>query len=86
MTGGIGFSRQGKDSFKQNRDLRIARPGLKDNPYTSHKKISIQEAGNKFDELKAWKKEEEKNKKHMRNMVYLGFSFLFIIVLILVLM
>lgn len=85
MTGGIGFSGQGKESFKQNRDLRIARPGLKDNPYAPHKKVSAKEANNKFDELKAWKKEEEKHKKHIKIMVYLGFSLLLITVLLLAL-
>ncbi|MGK7392799.1 MAG: hypothetical protein ACNS60_20760 [Candidatus Cyclobacteriaceae bacterium M2_1C_046] len=38
MTGGAGFSRQGSDSFKQNRELRNRRGSMKDNPYSSSNK------------------------------------------------
>lgn len=38
MTGGIGFSRQGSDSFKQNRALRNKRKTVGENPYSSNKK------------------------------------------------
>jgi len=37
MTGGLGFSRQASDSFKQNRSLRNKRKPMSENPYSSHK-------------------------------------------------
>lgn len=38
MTGGIGFSRQGSDSFKQNRTLRNKRKTMNENPYSVNKR------------------------------------------------
>ena len=35
MTGGVGFSKQAQDSFRNNRKLRKERISLKDNPYVA---------------------------------------------------
>lgn len=35
MTGGVDFSRQGKESFKNNRKLLNKRTPMKDNPYAA---------------------------------------------------
>lgn len=37
MTGGLGFSRQGSDSFKQNRAMRNKRKSMNENPYSAQK-------------------------------------------------
>jgi len=64
MTGGIGFSRQGSDSFKQNRSLRNKRKSMNDNPYSSQKKMDIKNRG-KFDlkELQSFRLKRRRKSK-----------------------
>jgi len=52
MTGGLGFSRFGRDAFKENKKLGKIRPRLSENPY-SHAK-GKRKAGGKLEEFATW--------------------------------
>ncbi|TVP51318.1 MAG: hypothetical protein EA341_05595 [Mongoliibacter sp.] len=83
MTGGVGFSKQGKDSFKENRNLRIARPSMKDNPYAAKNASSHQELAENYEELKTWKIQKESNDQKRRLIIYISLFVVFLIGLLL---
>lgn len=55
MTGGVGFAGQGRDSYRQNRQLMNQRASMKDNPYSSVNNAERIEVSN-YDELITWKR------------------------------
>jgi hypothetical protein len=81
MTGGIGFSRQGSDSFKQNRALRNKRKSMSDNPYTTAVKKRHRGKFN-LRELQDFRKREERTSNLMRKIVFLGLSIIFLLTLL----
>jgi hypothetical protein len=83
MTGGIGFSRQGSDSFKQNRALRNKRKSMTDNPYSINKTKNDQRRGN-FDlqEIQNYKAEQLRRSKSRANIIRYLFIAIFVIILL----
>jgi hypothetical protein len=76
MTGGIGFSRQGSDSFKQNRALRNKRKSMNGNPYSTHVK---NENRGKFNlkELQYFRYRQERQSNLIRKTVFIGLIIIF---------
>jgi hypothetical protein len=74
MTGGIGFSRQGSDSFKQNRALRNKRKSMKNNPYSSQK---MRARGNRgkfdFNELQTFRSKRKRKSRLISIIVMIVF-------------
>jgi hypothetical protein len=81
MTGGIGFSRQGSDSFKSNRSLLGKRRFMKDSPYYGNKKIDRNKIQN-FEELKKWKIKSDAQHKKQKIIIYSIIGILIVSVLI----
>lgn len=54
MTGGVGFSRDGNNTLKRNRDILNPRKRNAQNPYWANNKVTRKVAGN-FSELVRWK-------------------------------
>jgi hypothetical protein len=74
MTGGLGFSRQASDSFKQNRAMRNKRKSLQENPYSSQK---IRDRGNRskfdFKELQNFRSKRKRKSRLISIIVMLVF-------------
>ena len=70
MTGGIGFSTQGWDSFKNNRKLRKERLAMKDNPYAGTQAAEAARTSDVIYELEAWREMRSKKEKRMRKLVF----------------
>ena len=70
MTGGVGFSKLGQSSFRDNQKLRNKRSGLKDNPYRNTgqaREIMQPEA---YQEIQDWKDEKANKHRKLRNLVW----------------
>ena len=83
MTGGIGFSRQGQDSFRKNRELLKKRGSMKDNPYSATNKTNRLDAAN-YEELIDYKRTKSK-KEFKRTIVIWALIFLTVFLSILIL-
>lgn len=81
MTGGIGFSRQGSDSFKQNRALRNKRKAMNENPYSSNKRRG--DRGNfNLKEIQNYRAQHKRKAKMITRLVILIFIIIFISIII----
>lgn len=83
MTGGLGFSRTGQNSVKQNKDLKNSRSRMKDNPYGATKKFNRQSTLLNYEKLKVWMNDKRENEKKTRRIIYLVlFTILFLFLII----
>tara|TARA_R110002012_G_scaffold114079_1_gene260268 strand:+ start:78998 stop:79261 length:264 start_codon:yes stop_codon:yes gene_type:complete len=74
MTGGIGFSRQASDSFKQNRALRNKRKSMNSNPYSSQKMGVKRSRGNfDFNEIQNFRSKRKRKSRLISIIVMLVF-------------
>lgn len=69
MTGGVGFSKQGHDSFKDNRRLRNRRASIKDNLYNANNNIDGEQDPSITHELEEWRNLKEKKEKKLRLLI-----------------
>lgn len=69
MTGGVGFSKQGHDSFKDNRRLRNSRTSFRDNPYNANHKVDGERDPSINHELEEWRNFKEKKEKKLRLLI-----------------
>ncbi|WP_296619649.1 hypothetical protein [Marivirga sp.] len=81
MTGGIGFSRQGSDSFKQNRALRNKRKAMNENPYTNNKKHKARGNFN-LKEIQNYRAKHKRKAKMISRLVMLIFILISMVVII----
>lgn len=72
MTGGVGFSKQRHDSFKDNRRLRNSRTSFKDNPYSANHRVDGERDRSINHELEEWRNSKEKKEKKFRLLI-IGF-------------
>lgn len=74
MTGGLGFSRQASDSFKQNRAMRNKRKSMNENPYSARKKKAIRKRGNfDFKELQNFRSRRKRKSRLISIIVMIVF-------------
>lgn len=69
MTGGVGFSKQGHDSFKDNRRLRNRRASIKDNLYNANNNVDGERDPSITHELEEWRNLKEKKEKKLRLLI-----------------
>lgn len=69
MTGGVGFSKQGHDSFKDNRRLRNRRASIKDNLYNANNNVDGERDSSITHELEEWRNLKEKKEKKLRLLI-----------------
>ena len=87
MTGGIGFSRQGTESFRQNHDLlkkKAPFQRIKENKFISRQKLNIRVTPQFLDDLHKIKKERKLTKGLRKLVVFLGLIGLAILLVVLV--
>ena len=70
MTAGVGFSRQGKESFKNNRKLLNERTSMKDNPYAATQYAKRENDPISSPELKEWRDKKQIREKKLRIIIY----------------
>ena len=70
MTGGVGFSRQGKDSFNNNRKLLNRPPRMKDNPYAPTQKAKGDRDSAHVQELQDWWGKRKSKQKRWSLLIY----------------
>ncbi|WP_224998487.1 hypothetical protein [Cesiribacter sp. SM1] len=70
MTGGVGFSRQGHDSFRHNRKLSHIRPSMKDNPYTNVKDVDAGRDASVSKEAAQWRDSMRQKQKKLRILIF----------------
>lgn len=70
MTGGVGFSSQGKDSYKNNRKLLKGRTLMKDNPYSAVNKTTGDRNLDNSKELQEWRDKNQKRANKLRIIIY----------------
>jgi hypothetical protein len=70
MTGGVGFTKMGQESYKHNRELLNQRHLMKENPFSPFNKIPYEKAAENFEEIKKWKLQKEKGEKKKRLIIY----------------
>ena len=70
MTGGVGFSRQGKESFKNNRKLLNKRTSMKDNPYVATNHAKRETVPVNSPELQEWRDKKQKREKKLRIIIF----------------
>ncbi|AHM60049.1 hypothetical protein D770_08960 [Flammeovirgaceae bacterium 311] len=70
MTGGVGFSKQGHDSFKNNRGLRNNRNSMKDNPYAAGKDWGKERDASIIPEIEEWRDAKLKKEKNLRLLIF----------------
>lgn len=63
MTGGIGFSEQGKNSLKNNRKLLKGRPLRKDSPYVPARSRKGAPQAAHAAELQEWRDKKQQSEK-----------------------
>jgi len=85
MTGGLGFSRQASDSFKQNRSLRNKRKPMSENPYSSHKMGNKTTRGN-FNLKEFQRYRAKRNRKSKRITIAILFILLIIVSILMALL
>ncbi len=79
MTGGIGFSRDGKNTLKRNRDILNPRKRNAQNPYWGKQKISKNLASN-FSELINWKRHRVSIIKKRSVFIFIGLGFIALLI------
>lgn len=84
MTGGLGFSRQGQDSFRSNRELRKARKTMGENPYVASETGKGRESIANYDELRQWKEQKDKSRNRLRRFVFIAVVILTILMVVFV--
>jgi hypothetical protein len=77
MTGGIGFSRQGQDSFKQNRDLINKRTMLKERLHTTPNQVQGNKMLASYEQLLRWRMIKDRNARKTNLLI---FTLLFIVI------
>jgi hypothetical protein len=70
MTGGVGFSSQGKDSYKNNRKLLNNRTQMKDNPYAASQNAKGDRDPANAQELQDWRDKVKSRQKRLRIVIY----------------
>ena len=70
MTGGIGFSEQGKDSFRNNRELLNNRPRMMGNPYSASQNAKGDRDPANVQELQDWRDKVKSRQKKLRRIIY----------------
>jgi hypothetical protein len=69
MTGGIGFSRQGQDSFKQNRALLNKRPMLKDSLHATSNQVQGKKTLASYEQILKWRKIKDSNDRRVKLLI-----------------
>jgi hypothetical protein len=70
MTGGLGFSRQGQDSFKQNRQLLNKRPMLKEHIHATSNQVQGKRILASYEQLVKWRKIKDQGTKRMNLRIF----------------
>lgn len=70
MTGGVGFSSQGKDSYKNNRKLLTNRTRMKDNPYTANQNARGDQDPSIAQDIQNWRNKVKSRQKKLRIIIY----------------
>ncbi len=73
MTGGLGFSRAGKDSFKQNTSMLGNRTTMGNSPYFGERKAERKGQAN-FEELEKLKRKRRKQQLRLQIGIFSGIS------------
>ncbi len=83
MTGGVGFSSQGKDSFRNNRKLLNNRTRMKDNPYAAGRKDEGDRNPAHTKELQVWRDKQHRRHRRLRLIIYGIFTLLTVVIALL---
>lgn len=72
MTGGLGFTKQGQNAYRSNRELLNPRKRMKENPYASAGADQEKECALSYDELKQWRERKDKRENRWRTFIFIA--------------